>query len=231
MECPDNIIKVQSLVLDAQDTMSGGDYHSALSKFEKAKASCRILIPNYEKLSQMQPEKENHQKVIAMLAGLENKCELQSTQIQQYIESSDEIKLTESQYLSSSSIYRESDLGNTSMLFSSLDNRILEGESTVDNYLSGYLWDKLEALLGLIQPHAEQFLSHRQADMPLNREEVTMESSFFLLPKEGNGQRILLNVPQSEKHMLDPDDRIKELEKKKCNITNSIGANEKSDST
>jgi len=50
----------------------------------------------------MQPEKENYQKVIAMLAGLENKCELQSTQIQQYIESSDEIKLTESQYLSSS---------------------------------------------------------------------------------------------------------------------------------
>jgi len=82
-------------------------------------------------------------------------------------------------------IYRESDLGNTSMLFSSLDNRILEGESTVDNYWSGYLWDKLEALLGLIQPHAEQFLSHRQADMPLNREEVTMDSSFFSPPERG----------------------------------------------
>jgi len=199
MENPDAIIKVQSLVFEAMETMSVGDYHSALQKFEAAREKCKKLIPFHAS--------EN----LATLKNLEERCKVQCTQIEQYIESSDDINLSESQLLSNSSVFRESDLGNTSMLFPSLPNREGETEEISEKYWSGYLWDKVEVLLGLLHPHTEQLFQKYQVEPnPTQREEITLDSSFILMPREINSQRIILNEPV--KHTIDPNERIKELE-------------------
>jgi len=217
----DSIIKVQSLVFDALDTVSSGDYHSALNKFESAIEKCKKLIPLYSG--------EN----LATLQSIQEKCKVHTQEIQQYIESSDDINLSESQYLSGSSIYRESDLGDTSMLLPSLKNRdIGEGdESGIDNvYWGGYLWDKVEALLGLLHPHAEQLRQNFHKEIkPEEREEITLDSSFILLPNERSGERIILNEPR--KSTLNPNEKIKELEVKNAILQNQVDQLKKNNST
>lgn len=197
-----NIIKVHSLYSDAMDKLNCGDYHSALIIFEQTKEACAKLIPYLSG--------ENVVKLNSIL----DKCDVQCEQIQEYIESSDEINLSESQYLSNSSIYRESELGGESMLFPSLQNREVTDESTINTYWGGYLWDKVEVLFGLLHPYAEQLQNYQhgvQSD-PTKREEITLDSSFILIPKEENGQRISLNDPVIVKP--DPYEKIKELEAK-----------------
>lgn len=81
------------------DKLNCGDYHSALLIFEETKESCSKLIPHFSG--------EN----LATLESIVEKCDVHREQIQEYIESSDEINLSESQYLSNSSVYRESELG------------------------------------------------------------------------------------------------------------------------
>jgi hypothetical protein len=206
----DAIVKVQSLVFDAMETLSRGDYHGALQKFEDANEMCGKIIPFYSGIN------------LATLENIQKSSKAQSNQIQQYIESSDDINLTESQYLSGdSSMYRESNLGDTSMLFPSLNNRETVGEdSTIDAYWGGYLWDKVEILLNLLHPHTDQLFQKFQPEMsPMKREEITLDSSFILLPNEGNGQRVLLNDPVKN---MDPAEKIKELESKNALLRNQI---------
>jgi len=214
MENPDAIIKVQSLVFEAMETMSVGDYHSALQKFEAAREKCKKLIPFHAS--------EN----LATLKNLEERCKVQCTQIEQYIESSDDINLSESQLLSNSSVFRESDLGNTSMLFPSLPNREGETEEISEKYWSGYLWDKVEVLLGLLHPHTEQLFQKYQVEPnPTQREEITLDSSFILMPNENKSQRILLNEPV--KHTTDPNERIKELEARNALLQHQLEQSKK----
>lgn len=215
MEGPDAIIKVQSLVFEAMELMTVGDYHSALQKFEEAKSKCQKLKPLYLG--------EN----LATLKNIEERCSAQSTQIEQYIESSDDINLSESQLLSDSSVFRESDLGNTSMLLPQFNNRDGETEELGDKYWGGYLWDKVEALLGLLHPHTEQFFQKYQVEPnPNHREEITLESSFILMPNENNSQRVFLNEPV--KHVtIDPNERIKELESKLALIQHQLEQSKK----
>jgi hypothetical protein len=196
------IIKVHSLYSDAMDKLNCGDYHSALLLFEETKELCADLIPIHSG--------ENYDTLNSIL----EKCDAQRDQIQQYIESSDEINLSESQYLSTSSVYRESELGGESMLFPSLQNREVLDESTINSYWGGYLWDKVEVLFGLLHPYAEQLQNYQHGIQPnpTNREEISLDSSFFLLPREENGQRISLNDPVINK--ADPYEKIKELESK-----------------
>jgi len=203
---------VQSLVFDAMETLARGDYHSALQKFEEAKDMCKKLIPLYSSAN------------LATLESIQKSCDTQSNQIQQYIESSDDINLTESQYLSGdSSMYRESNLGDTSMLFPSLNNNreTTIDESTIDNYYwGGYLWDKVETLLNLLHPHTDQLFQKFQPEVkPIKREEITLDSSFILIPNEGSGQRVLLNDPVKN---VDPNERIKELESKNTLLRNQL---------
>jgi len=194
------IIQVHSLYSDAMDKLNCGDYHSALLLFEETKESCEKLIPYSDENS--------------ALNSILEKCNHQRHQIQQYIESSDEISLSESQYLSNSSVYRESELGGESMLFPSLQNREVMDESTINSYWGGYLWDKVEVLLGLLHPYAEQLQNYQHGIQPhpTKREEITLDSSFILVPKEETGQRISLSDPLINK--VDPYEKIKELEAK-----------------
>jgi len=196
------IIKVHSLYSDAMDKLNCGDYHSALLLFEETKESCEKLILNHSG--------EN----FATLNSILEKCNVQREQIQQYIESSDEINLSESQYLSNSSVYRESELGGESMLFPSLQNGEVMDDSTISPYWGGYLWDKVEVLFNLLQPYTEQLQNYQHGihPNPTKREEITLDSSFILLPKEESGQRISLNDPVINKG--DPYEKIKELEAK-----------------
>jgi hypothetical protein len=206
----DAIVKVQSLVFDAMETLSRGDYHSALQKFEEGNEMCEKLIPFYSGTN------------LATLEGIKKSCETQSNQIQQYIESSDDINLTESQYLSGdSSVYRESDLGDTSMLFPALNKREeINDDSTIDTYWGGYLWDKVETLLQMLHPHTDQLFQKFQPEMiPVKREEITLDSSFILLPNEGSGQRVILNEPVKS---ADPNEKIKELESKNALLRNQL---------
>jgi len=207
METPDpnskSIIKVHSLYSDAMDKLNCGDYHSALLRFEETKQSCSKLIPSLSG--------EN----FVTLKSILEKCDVQCEQIQQYIESSDEINLSESQYLSNSSVYRESELGGESMLFPSLQNRDeVMDESTINSYWGGYLWDKVEVLLGLLHPYAEQLQNYQHGiqPSPTKREEINLDSSFILVPKEECSLRISLNDPVINK--VDPYEKIKELEAK-----------------
>jgi len=206
METPNSkkIIKVHSLYSDAMDKLNCGDYHTALLLFDETKASC-------EKLCAITPQTDEN---YTTLKSILEKCEVQRERIQQYIESSDEISLSESQYLSNSSIYRESELGGESMLFPSLQNREVMDESTINSYWGGYLWDKVEVLFGLLHPYAEQLQNYQHGTKPLptKREEITLDSSFILLPKEESSHRISLNDPVEKK--VDPYERIKELESK-----------------
>jgi len=194
------IIEVHSLYSDAMDKLNCGDYHSALLLFEETKNCCEKLIP--------------HSLENSALNSILEKCDNQRHQIQQYIESSDEISLSESQYLSNSSVYRESELGGESMLFPSLQNREVMDESTINSYWGGYLWDKVEVLLGLLHPYAEQLQNYQHGIQPnpTKREEITLDSSFILVPKEEAGQRISLSDPLVNK--VDPYEKIKELEAK-----------------
>jgi hypothetical protein len=61
------------------------------------------------------------------------------------------------------------------------------------------MWDKVEALFGIIRnhPQSEQLFQHFQTEkMPVTpREEITMDSSFFLIPSETSGLRVSLNDP------------------------------------
>jgi len=195
------IIKVHSLYSDAMDKLNSGDYHTALLLFEETKESCEKLIPYSNENS-------------VTLESILEKCDTHCHQIQQYIESSDEISLSESQYLSNSSVYRESELGGESMLFPSLQNREVMDESTINSYWGGYLWDKVEVLLGLLHPYAEQLQNYQHGIQPnpTKREEINMDSSFILIPKEESGQRIFLNDPVTKE--IDPYEKIKELESK-----------------
>jgi len=196
------IIQVHSTYGDAMDKLNCGDYHSALILFEETKGFCAELIPNHSGEDS------------AMLNSILGKCDGHREQIQQYIESSDEINLSESQYLSNSSVYRESELGGESMLFPSLQNREVLDESTINAYWGGYLWDKVEVLLGLLHPYAEQIQNYQHGIQPnpTKREEITLDSSFILVPIEESGQRISLNDPVINK--VDPYEKIKELESK-----------------
>lgn len=196
------IIQVHSLYSDAMDKLNCGDYHSALLIFEETKETCTKLIPHFSG--------EN----LATLKSIIEKCDVHREQIQEYIESSDEINLSESQYLSNSSVYRESELGGESMLFPSLQNREVTDESTLNTYWGGYLWDKVEVLLGLLHPYAEQLQNYQHGVQPnpTNREEINLDSSFILIPKEEDSQRISLNDPVMSR--TDPYERIKELEAK-----------------
>jgi len=213
------IIQVHSTYGDAMDKLNCGDYHSALILFEETKGFCAELIPNHSG--------ENS----AMLNSILGKCDGHREQIQQYIESSDEINLSESQYLSNSSVYRESELGGESMLFPSLHNREVLDESTINSYWGGYLWDKVEVLLGLLHPYAEQIQNYQHGIQPnpTKREEITLDSSFILLPIEESGQRISLNDPVINK--ADPYERIKELESKKLAFTTSIKPDHQDEAT
>jgi hypothetical protein len=195
-------VQVHSTYSDAMDKLNGGDYHSALNLFEETKEYCAELIPFQSG--------ENSAALNIMI----QKCDDHREQIQQYIESSDEISLSESQYLSNSSVYRESELGGESMLFPSLQNREVLDESTINSYWGGYLWDKVEVLFGLLHPYAEQLQNYQHGIQPnlTKREEITLDSSFILLPKEESCQRISLNDPVIK--MPDPYEKIKELESK-----------------
>lgn len=81
------------------DKLNSGDYHSALLLFEETKETCAKLLSHFSG--------EN----LVTLKNIIGKCDAHREQIQEYIESSDEINLSESQYLSNSSVYRESELG------------------------------------------------------------------------------------------------------------------------
>lgn len=220
----ETILKVQTVFCDAIDILNRGDYHSALLKFDQAKETCQKLKPQFSGSN------------LTLLANLEERCQVHSVQIQQYIESSDDINLSDSNLGSSSigsSIYnvtRESEIGDSSMLFSSitLDGKNVDSnESNIDTYWSGYLWDKVEALLGLLQPHTQtlgqtlyQTFQSPKQNSPQHREDITLESSFILLPEETKSRSVYLSDPI--KKTLDPDERIKELEARNMLLLNQL---------
>jgi len=210
----DAIVTVQSQVLDAMDKLNGGDMYTALQKFEETIEDCKRLIPVYSGAN------------LAALETIRERCTLQANQIHQYIESDDNIHLTESQKQESggSYMFRESEFGDTSMLshFPQLSNtEPIIGEIIIDNYWRGYLWDKVDSLLNLLQPHTNQLLQKFQPEViPTKREEITLDSSFILLPKEGSGQRVLLSEPV--KKVQDPEEKIKELESKCTLLKNQL---------
>jgi len=210
----DAIVKLQSQVFDAMETLAKGDMYNALQRFEEAIDTSKKLIPFYSATN------------LSTLEIIQERCNTQANQIRQYIETDDDINLTESQYLSSgeSSMYRESELGDTSMLshFPRLgNNEPINGESVIDNYWRGYLWDKVEALLNLLHPHTDQLFQKFQPEaIPTKREEITLDSSFLLLPNEGSGQRVLLSEPV--KKVIDPEERIKELESRNALLKNQL---------
>jgi len=145
------IINIQTAFIDAMDTIGTGDYQLSLEKFEGTLEMCNICLKD-ETLDLKTKE---------MLLDLQQKCKIRIDQIEQYIESSNDINLSDSQILSNSSLIIGLGEDNL-MLFSDLGKI---GESVAEQkYWSGYLWDKMESLWTLLQPFsgvAQIFSSHQ----------------------------------------------------------------------
>lgn len=219
---PESIIKVQSLVCEAIETLFNGNYHNALNMFQEAKNTCEVLIRS---------EMYSGQN-LDLLYKLRAKCEGHTRQINEYLESPDDIQLSRLDYsrsknlsLNDSSVYRESNLGDTMALFPSLKSASqterANEDQPQDNYWRGYLWDKVEALLGIIRNQSQYQHYFQNGGDPNDknappREEISLDSSFYLIGStvkemEAQIRELMAKIAELEKENLKKDKEIKDL--------------------